>query len=606
MVNKDNTYVFAVLLSIVLCFLTAGCAFAGRSPLEYPDHGLTSGIQGSSAAAGELAEAEKEAMKYPLIVTDKLRGGRDYVIYSDNIYFYSGEISESLSEKEEFHYIGEDGREISTDTYDKGYPFHEGLACVRKDGKYGYINEAGEVVIPFEFDDAAPFMEGLAYFATPQKYGFMDDSGIPVFTLDCDSVSSFQEGLAFFFKDGKYGYLDQTGAVVIAPAYDYAEYFEDGLALVGKAGKCGIIDKSGKEIVPLLYDSVERCGDYMQGYLNEDTVCYDRNGQVCSTEAYEKAREDYLDSYWDSYAQDAAFSGIYEDFRQKRLEELQASCIYDEVTLDGECFKVEKDGQYGYLNLKGEIIVPIEYNYVDKKADYNREDIRVLHRWGGGEDILIRTGQTERGERKEALLKNAITPRIPAFWEQYLQEEYPQCINSNRYFMLDNPGEVILYQVTLLHTGMGFPWSDSAFYRVKDGKAEILLSGYECGGSMRGDIVHLWRDQEGDRILLGNSGSAGGFGGFANYGSVYELQEGGAVCICSKEYVGQVAGNYSEEYLLQNAELLYGDGDELCTKENVLEMGSIEQYTLNDELVTMEEYEKARNRYVHVYSSWYY
>lgn len=172
-------------------------------------------------------------------------------------------------------------------------------------------------------------------------------------------------------------------------------------------------------------------------------------------------------------------------------------------------------------------------------------------------------------------------------------------------FFYLSPGEIILYQVTLLHTSVGFPWSDSAFYRVKDGKAELLLSGYECGGSMRGDSVHLWRDQESDRILPGISGSAGGFGGFANYGSVYELQEGGAVCICSREYVGQVAGNYSEEYLLQNAGLLYGDGEELCTKENVLEMGSIEQYTLNDELVTMEEYEKAWNRYVHVYS-WYY
>ena len=599
--SKCNTCIFIILVFITICFAVTGCAFVGRPVVEFPDGGLKVGFQGSSAAAGELAEAEKEAMKYPLIVTDNLTGWADYVIYSDHVYFYSGEISESLSAKEGIHYLGEDGREISTDTYDKGYPFHEGLACVRRDGKYGYINPEGEVVIPFAFDDAAPFMEGLAYFATPQEYGFMDYSGTPVFTLDCDSVSSFQEGFAFFFKDGKYGYLDKTGTVVIAPAYDYAEYFEDGLALVGKAGKSGMIDKNGKEIVPLLYDSVERCGDYMRGYLGEDKVCYDRNGQICPLEAYEEAREEY----WNSYAQDSAYSGIYQDFLQKRLEELKALSKYDEVSLDGVCFKVKKDGKYGYLDLRGEVVVPIEYNYVDESADYNHEDIRVLTRWGVGDDFLIRTGQTERSERKESLLKNAITPRIPALWKQYLQEEYPQCINSYRYFMLDNSNEMILYQVTLLHTSMGFPWSDSAFYRVKDGEAELLLSGYECGGSMRGDWVHLWRDQGSDTILLGITGSIGGFGGYASYNCVYELRESGAVCIYSSDWVGQNAGNYSEEYLLQNAELLYGDEGKLCTKDNVLEMGSIEQYTLNDKLVTMEEYEKAQERYVRAYSRYY-
>lgn len=40
--------------------------------------------------------------------------------------------------------------------------FHEGLALVCRDGKWGYINTNGEEVIPLKYKDAESFSEGLA------------------------------------------------------------------------------------------------------------------------------------------------------------------------------------------------------------------------------------------------------------------------------------------------------------------------------------------------------------------------------------------------------------------------------------------------------------
>lgn len=46
--------------------------------------------------------------------------------------------------------------------YEDAGQFNEGLAAVKKDGKWGYIDETGEMVIPFQYDKAYLFREGLA------------------------------------------------------------------------------------------------------------------------------------------------------------------------------------------------------------------------------------------------------------------------------------------------------------------------------------------------------------------------------------------------------------------------------------------------------------
>lgn len=46
--------------------------------------------------------------------------------------------------------------------YEDADYFSEGLAAVKKNGKWGYIDETGKTVIPFEYDYAFPFSEDLA------------------------------------------------------------------------------------------------------------------------------------------------------------------------------------------------------------------------------------------------------------------------------------------------------------------------------------------------------------------------------------------------------------------------------------------------------------
>jgi tetratricopeptide (TPR) repeat protein len=99
-------------------------------------------------------------------------------------------------------YCGYNNRDLTAISarFDWAGKFHQGLALVLKDGKFGFINAAGEFIIPPRFEAAGSFSEGVA----------------PAL----DSVSH------------KWGYINTSGQFVIAPRFLGAYRFSAGLAIV--------------------------------------------------------------------------------------------------------------------------------------------------------------------------------------------------------------------------------------------------------------------------------------------------------------------------------------------------------------------------------------
>lgn len=74
--------------------------------------------------------------------------------------------------------------------YEDAKGFSEGLAAVKKNGKWGFIDETGKVVIDFKYDYAGSFNEGFSVVARYEEgtlYSSLDDGGIDgyiVYLLD--------------------------------------------------------------------------------------------------------------------------------------------------------------------------------------------------------------------------------------------------------------------------------------------------------------------------------------------------------------------------------------------------------------------------------------
>lgn len=165
--------------------------------------------------------------------------------------------------------------------YDELYPFSEGLAAVKKDGKYGFINTKGELVIPIQFFGVGGFSEGLACVYDDQyKASFIDYTGKVIINTTYDlrlgyvnpnlvsenhyllDMPVFRNGFCEIIGTNpdnpcEYKWIDKKGNEVSEPTENTSEITNDYIVFSKERedGETfyGLKDKDGKEIIAPIY-----------------------------------------------------------------------------------------------------------------------------------------------------------------------------------------------------------------------------------------------------------------------------------------------------------------------------------------------------------------
>ena len=189
--------------------------------------------------------------------------------------------------------------------YQEARDFHEGLAAVKQDDRWGYIDYLGRIAIPFVhrvpeagdfsdgfafvgdhyidtfgnpafvridedtderiekfFTNGLPFSEGLAAVQSGGQWGFIDLMGNYVISPMFERAGSFVDGLAPARSKGLWGYINVRGIFVIEPKFMRANDFHEGLAAVYINGRWGYINKEGKYAIrPSYYEA----GNFVYG-----------------------------------------------------------------------------------------------------------------------------------------------------------------------------------------------------------------------------------------------------------------------------------------------------------------------------------------------------
>jgi len=274
--------------------------------------------------------------------------------------------------------------------------FADGRALVAKgkefkDYKYGYIDINGNEVIPCQYETATPFKDGYAIVTVGSRKLFIDTAGQEVDSLTA-TPKQINPGVPqrFFHRinTGEYypngiektryevGFIDKDGKVLVPLGkYSFAMPFSEGLAAVGfekhretdeVCGTLGFIDEKGDMVIKPQFDWYFAYGDdyyyeFRPGLFHEGLApvfevykmgYIDKKGKIVIPFQYGYGHP-FSEGLAAVMFQDKSWGFIDHEgndvFQQR----------YDRVgDFKHGIAPVQSDFKLGFINKKGEIIIP--------------------------------------------------------------------------------------------------------------------------------------------------------------------------------------------------------------------------------------------------------
>lgn len=264
--------------------------------------------------------------------------------------------------------------------YDDIWQYTSGLIRVKKEGKSGILSANGDVLCPVVWDSAAIHeVEGredyLFHVEKDGKHGLIDKVGNTLIPIEYENIYEFGKYngntvydplSAIVMLQDKFGVVDFNGNIIVPIMYDI-EFKQVSHSLIGaerKDGKWDICHKGGK-LVPLCpFDDIRynHLGlipakkDGKWGFLD------DQEGKIVAPFVYDEVNSN--NDYWE-----VSRDGLWGHIGQKGI--LLTPCIWEEIYFNlQEHYIVKKDGLYGILNKYYFELIPPTYEYIQENKSY--------------------------------------------------------------------------------------------------------------------------------------------------------------------------------------------------------------------------------------------
>ncbi len=264
-------------------------------------------------------------------------------------------------------FLNHNGEVVILPHADMVLDFKNGMAFTVKvinekgDQRYGFINRRGEQVIPSTNIDATQFSEGLAFLRNDEKRGYIDTSGKFVFEMDSLVGYDFTEGLAPV-SNSEYlvGFIDRKGEIVIPLQYDEPAEFTENLAPVTTLGNFGYIDQTGTRVIPFKFHVAKNFYEdrAFVGMIDIEKITHwamiDPLGNLLTNYNYIHTRD--FNEGKAAVMEKNLWGYINSD--AKYVIEPQYRFAHN--FKDGLAFAADTEGNFGYINEKGDYEIKIE------------------------------------------------------------------------------------------------------------------------------------------------------------------------------------------------------------------------------------------------------
>ena len=314
----------------------------------------------------------------------------------DEVKYFSEGLA-PVRKDDKWGYVNGNGEMVIPFLYDDADLFQDGFARVglKSPGgsdQYAYINKIGQYVIgPLK---AEVYYNGEGKFRVSQenKTSLLDQNG--KILLQCPGLwdGNFNDDMGIVYLNNQFGYIDKTGSLAILPQFDYAAEFNASRAIIAINNLYGLINKDGNIVIQPVYHSMEQVTDniFRVGNEQEKFGLIDKNGNMLMPVEAEWINNSVRDGLilfsksklygiLDEQAKVIVSpscelitvlnrdfiiilnNGLYGVINSQSKPLIENDYSY--LTYFEQRFIVEKDGQYGLFDLKGNIVCSLKWDY---------------------------------------------------------------------------------------------------------------------------------------------------------------------------------------------------------------------------------------------------
>lgn len=255
-----------------------------------------------------------------------------------------------------------------------GETYKNGYITINEDGKYGVISATKKQILENKYDEISQTYLGEYYLVKESgNQKLIDSKGNIVIEKGFDDVKSKTSNGIIFVKDNLYGEMNSSGETTIEAKYQYLEEAKDGIYIAKKNDQYGIIDQEQNTKLEFNYIGItynEKAKIYFAEDAEYKTSLIDSNFNIKATGILSEINTEKL------YIR----MRINDEYKYYNLKGEEKSNT--EILEDNTIFLSKKDGKYGYIDKKGNIIVDYIYDDATEQNEYGYVAVKKNGLWG--------------------------------------------------------------------------------------------------------------------------------------------------------------------------------------------------------------------------------
>jgi len=255
-----------------------------------------------------------------------------------------------------------------------GNTYKEGYITINEDGKYGITSTTKKQILENKYEEIAQIYLKDYYLVKEQgKQKLIDSKGNIIIEEGFNEIKTATSNGVIFVKDGLYGEINSSGEVVIEAKYQDLKEVEDGIYIAKQNDKYGIIDQNQMEKIPFDYTGITYNKE-ANLYLAEDseykTSIIDDKFNVKITGILSEM----------NVAKSYIRMRVGEEYKYYNLKGQEKS--NKDILKDNTIFLSKKNGKYGFVDKKGNIVVDYIYDDATEQNEYGYAAIKKNGLWG--------------------------------------------------------------------------------------------------------------------------------------------------------------------------------------------------------------------------------